>query len=43
MPDRNFKVMIIMILTGLDKSVEDLSENLNKEKTFFKNQRYGTQ
>ena len=30
MPDREFKVMIIMILTGLEKRVEDISEALNK-------------
>ena len=32
MPDRGLKVMVIKILTGLDKRVEDLSETLNKEK-----------
>ena len=31
MPDREFKVMIIKILTGLEKRVEDISETLNKE------------
>ena len=31
MPDREFKVMIIKILTGLEKRVEDISEILNKE------------
>ena len=30
-PDRDFKVMIIKILTGLEKRVEDINENLNKE------------
>ena len=30
-PDRKFKVMIIKILTGLEKRVEDLSENFNTE------------
>ena len=29
MPDREFKVMIIKILTGLEKRPEDNSENLN--------------
>lgn len=31
--DREFKVMVIKILTRLEKRVEDLSETLNKEKT----------
>jgi len=31
MPDREFKVMIIRIFTGLEKRVEDLRENLNTE------------
>ena len=31
MHDRESKVMVIKILTGLEKRVEDLSENLNKE------------
>ena len=31
MPDQEFKVMIIKILTGLEKRVEDLSETFNKE------------
>lgn len=31
MPDREFKVIAIKILTGLEKRVEDFSENLNKE------------
>ena len=30
MPDREFKVMIIKILNGLEKRVEDISETLNK-------------
>ena len=29
-PDRDFKVMIIKILTGLEKRVEDISETLTK-------------
>ena len=29
--DREFKVVVIKILTGLEKRVEDLSETLNKE------------
>ena len=29
MPDREFKVIIIKILTGLDKRVEDMSKTLN--------------
>ena len=28
MPEREFKVMVIKILTGLEKRVEDLSETL---------------
>ena len=31
MPNREFKVMVIKILTGLEKRVEGLSEALNKE------------
>jgi len=31
-PDREFKVMVIKILTGLEKRGEDFSESLNKEK-----------
>ena len=31
MPDREFKVTIIKILTGLEKRVEDISKVLNKE------------
>ena len=31
-PDTEFKVLIIKILTGLQKRVEDISETLNKEK-----------
>ena len=31
MPDREFKVMIINILTGLEKRVEDISGTLIKE------------
>ena len=30
MPDREFQVIIIRILTGLEKEVEDLSEILKK-------------
>ena len=30
MPDREFKVMVIKILTGLEKRVKDMSENLNR-------------
>ena len=29
-PDREFKVMVIKILTGLEKRVKDMSENLNR-------------
>ena len=32
MPDREFKVTIIKIFTGLDKRVEDISVILNKER-----------
>ena len=31
MPDSKFKVMTIMILTGLEKRVKDTSETLHKE------------
>ena len=31
MPDREFKVMIIKIFTGLEKRVKDISETLNNE------------
>ena len=31
MPDREFKVMIINILTGLEERLECISEILNKE------------
>ena len=31
MPDREFKVMAIKILTGFQKEVGDLSETLNKD------------
>ena len=32
MPDREFKAMIIKILTGLEKRVEDLMKPLTKKK-----------
>lgn len=38
MPNRQFKVMVIEILTGLEKRMEDLSETLNKEIEKNKNQ-----
>ena len=31
MSDREFKVMVIKMLSGLEKRVEDLSETFNKE------------
>ena len=31
MPNRELKVMIVKILTGLEKRVEDISGTLNKE------------
>ena len=31
MPDKEFKLMVIRILTGLEKGVEYLSETFNKE------------
>ena len=31
MPDREFKVMVLKILPGLEKRVEGLRETLNKE------------
>ena len=30
MPDRKFEVMIIKVLTGLEKRMEELSETFNK-------------
>ena len=30
MPDREFKVMVIKILTGLEKRVKDITETLKK-------------
>ena len=39
MPDREFKVMVIKLFTGLEKGVEDLKETFNKEReNFLKNQ-----
>ena len=38
MPDKEFKVMITKMLTGLDRKVEKLSDTFNKRKVFFKNQ-----
>ena len=35
---REFKVIFIKILTGLEKKVEDMSETLNKEIENIKNQ-----
>ena len=32
MPDKDFKVMVINILNGLEKRVENLKEIFNKEK-----------
>ena len=31
MPDKEFKLMVIKIVTGLEKRVEDLSEKFNKK------------
>ena len=31
MPDTDFKVMVIKILTGLEKRLENLSDTFNKE------------
>ena len=36
MLDREFKVMVIKILSGFEKRVEDLSEPLNKERENIK-------
>lgn len=33
MPDKEFKVTVINIITGHEKRVENLSETLKKEKT----------
>jgi len=38
MPDIEFKVLTIKILTGLEKTVEGLRETLYKEKTFKNHQ-----
>ena len=39
MPDREFNLIAIKILTGLEKKVEDLSESFNNEiKNIKKNQ-----
>lgn len=38
MPDREFKIIVIKILTGLEKTMEDFSELFTKEKTLEKNQ-----
>ena len=38
MPDKDFKVMVINILTGLEKRVENLKEIFNKEKKYRKEQ-----
>ena len=44
MLDREFKVMVIKILNGLKKRVEDLNETLNKKtENIKKNQRCRTQ
>ena len=32
LPNREFKVMVIKILTGLEKRVEEVSETINKER-----------
>ena len=32
MPEREFKVMIIKIFTGLEKGLEDLSKALNRDR-----------
>ena len=46
-PEREFKVMVIKILPGLEKRVEDLSKTLNKDieniKTITTKQRGRTQ
>ena len=31
MPDKGFKVTVIKMITGLEKRVEELSENFKKE------------
>ena len=36
MSNRKFKVMIMKILTGLEKRMEDFNETLNKEKANIK-------
>jgi len=37
-PNREFQVMVIKILPGLEKTVEDLIETLNKERENIKNE-----
>ena len=34
MPDKEFKVMIVKILTGLEKRIEELSETFNKDRKY---------
>lgn len=36
MPDRGFKIMVIKILTGIEKRREAFSETLNKEIEYIK-------
>ena len=40
MPNREFKVMIIKKLTGLEKRVENLIETIKKKKNKPKKQKY---
>ena len=37
MPDKKFQVMILKILTGLEKRVEELNESFDKEIENVKN------
>ena len=41
MPDKEFKLMVIKILTELEKRVEDLREALNKETENIKKEPIG--
>ena len=36
--DNDFKVLVIKALTGLERRVDELSENFNKERSIKKNQ-----
>lgn len=39
MPDKEFKLMVIKMLTGPERRVEELSEDFNKEKEYIRKNR----